>query len=58
MRDQHMTKHVCLVKLRLEIFVAWKLEHIPRRSNETADASAVVAASLLTKETVLRLVYY
>ena len=32
-----MTKYVCLVKLRLESFMAWKLEHIPRGSNEKAD---------------------
>ena len=57
-RDQHMTKYVCLVKLRLENFVAWKLEHIPRDSNEKADALAAVATSLPTKETVLILVYY
>ena len=25
MRDQRMIKYVCLVKLRLEIFTAWKL---------------------------------
>ena len=36
----------------------WKLEHILRGSNEKADALAVVAASLLTKETVLLPVYY
>ena len=46
-----MTKYVCLVKLRLESFVGWKLEHIPRGSNKKADALAVVAASLPTKET-------
>ena len=53
-----MDKYVCLVKLRLESFVAWKLEHIPRGSNEKADALAVVATSLPTEETVLLLVYY
>ena len=58
MRDQHMAKYVFLVKLRLESFVAWKLEHILRGSNEKADALAVVAASLQTKETVLLHVYY
>ena len=57
-RDQHITKYVCLVKLRLENFVAWKLEHIPRDSNEKADALAAVATSLPTKETVLIPVYY
>ena len=53
-----MAKYVCLVKLRLESFAAWKLEHIPRGSNEKADALATVAASLPTKETMLLLVYY
>ena len=53
-----MIKYVCLVKLRLWSFVAWKLEHISRDSNEKADALAVVAASLPIKETVFFLVYY
>ena len=38
--------------------MAWKLKHIPRGSNEKADALAVVVTSLPTKETVLLLVYY
>ena len=53
-----MTKYICLVKLRLESFVAWKLEHIPRGSNENEDALAAVAASLPTKENMFLLVYY
>ena len=53
-----MAKYVCLVKLRLESFVDWKLEHILRGSNEKADALASVTASLPTKEIVLLLVYY
>ena len=53
-----MIKYVCMVKLRLESFAAWKLEHIPRGSNERADALAVVAASLPIKETVFLPVYY
>ena len=56
--DQRMAKYVCLVKLRLESFMTWKLKHIPRGSNEKADALAVVAASLPTKETMLLLVDY
>ena len=52
-RDQCMAKYVCLVKLQLESFAAWKLEHIPRGSNEKANALAAVAASLPTKEIVL-----
>ena len=58
MRDQWMIKYVCLVKLRLESFVASKLEHIPRGSNEKADALAVVVSSIPTKEIMLLLVYY
>ena len=53
-----MTKYACLVKLRLESFVAWKIEHILRGSNKKADALAIVVASLPTKEIVLLLVYY
>ena len=53
-----MTKYVCLVKLRLESFMAWKLKHIPRDSNKKADALATVAASLPTKEIVLLPVYF
>ena len=53
-----MAKYVCLVKLLVESFVAWKLEHIPRGSNEKADALAPVATSLPTKETMLLPVYY
>ena len=39
-------------------FVAWKLKHIPRDSNEKADALAVVAASILIKETIFLPIYY
>ena len=49
---------VCLVKLRLESFTAWKLEHISRGSNERADALATMVASLLIKETIFLHVYY
>ena len=57
-QDQRMAKYVCLVKLRLESFMAWKLEHIPRGSKEKVDALAVVVASLPTKETMPLPVYY
>ena len=53
-----MTKYVCLVKLRLESFVTWKLVHIPMGSNEKADALAAMAISLPTKETMLLPVFY
>ena len=52
-----MIKYVCLVKLRLECFAAWKLEHIPRDSNEKANELEAVAASIIIKETVFLLVY-
>ena len=53
-----MIKYVCLVKLRLESFPAWKIEHIPRGLNKRADALAVVAASLLIKEMIFLLADY
>ena len=53
-----MAKYVRLVKLQLESFAAWKLEHISRGSNEKEDALVSVVASLPTKETVLLPVYY
>ena len=53
-----MTKYVNLVNLRLGSFVAWRLKHVSRNSNEKANALAVVAASLPIKETVLLPVYY
>ena len=55
--DQRMIKYVCLVKLLLESFEAWKLGHIPRNSNEKANLLAAVVASLPIKETVFLLVY-
>ena len=57
-RDQCMIKYVCLVKLQLSCFATWKLEHIPRDSNEKADALAAVTASLQIKETVFLPIYY
>ena len=44
-----MSKYVSLVKLRLGSFVACRLEHILRDSNEKADALATVAASFPIK---------
>ena len=57
-RDQRMTKYVSLVTLRLENFMAWRLKHVSRDSNEKADALATVAVSLLIKEIVLLPIYY
>ena len=53
-----MIKYVCLVKLRVGSLAAWKLEHIPRDSNERVDALAAVATSLPVEEMVFFLVYY
>ena len=53
-----MIKYVCLVKLQLGSFAAWKLKHILRDLNERANALAVVVASLPIKETVFLPVYY
>ena len=44
-----MIKYVCLVKLRLEDFAAWKLEHIPRGFNEMENALVAVALSFPIK---------
>ena len=52
-----MTKYVALVKQRLAGFSTWELEHVPRVSNEKADALAVVAASLPITETIFLLIY-
>ena len=38
--------------------MAWNLEHIPRDSIERVGALAVVAASILIKETVFLPIYY
>ena len=46
------------MKQRLSNFLAWKLEHIPRDSNEKADALASVAASLPVTEHILLPIYY
>ena len=57
-RDQRMAKYVSLINLRLGSFVAWRLEHVPRSSNETVDTLVTIVASLPIRETVLLLVYY
>ena len=53
-----MAKYVTLVKQRLAGFSTWKLEHVPRDSNEKVDALAVVAASLPITETIFLPIYY
>ena len=57
-RDQRMVRYASLIEQRLGSFVTWKVEHIPRDSNEKADALAAVAASIPIKEIVFLLVYY
>ena len=57
-RDPQMAKYVTLFKQRLANFSTWKLEHVPRDSNERADALAAVAASLLITETIFLPMYY
>ena len=57
-RDQHMAKYVSLINLRLGSFMALRLEHVLRSSNEKADALATIVASLPIKEAVLLRVYY
>ena len=53
-----MAKYVILVKQRLARFSAWKLEHVPKDSNERVNALAVVAASLPITETIFLPIYY
>ena len=57
-RDQRMARYMGLVKQRLGSFAAWKLEHIPRGSNERADALAAVAVSIPIKEIIFLPIYY
>ena len=53
-----MEKYTSLVKQKLSILIAWKLELISRDSNERADALAAIAASLPIKETIYLPIYY
>ena len=57
-RDQRMAKYVSLINLQQRSFAAWQLEHVPRSSNEKADALVAIAASLPIKKAVLLPVYY
>ena len=57
-RDPRMEKYVSRVKQRLNYFSDWKLEHVPRGSNEKADALASVDASLTITETIFMPIYY
>ena len=53
-----MVRYISLVKQQLGSFAAWKLEHIPRDSNEKVDALVVVASSILVCEIVFLPVYF
>ena len=62
---QYLTEPLILASPRVddtlyqhyESFTAWKLEHIPRNSNEKADELEAVATSLIIKETVFLPIY-
>ena len=53
-----MVKYTSLVKKRLWSFSSWKLEHIPRDSNEKVITFTAVVVSISIKETVFLPVYY
>ena len=53
-----MIKYVALVKQHLVGFSTWKLEHVPKVSNEKAYALAVVAASFPIMKTIFMSIYY
>ena len=57
-RDKRIAKYMSLINLRLGNFAAWRLEHVPKSSNEKEDALATEATSLVIKETVLLPVCY
>ena len=53
-----MVKYVSRVKQRLSSFPVWKFEHIPKDSNEKANALASMAASPPITETIFLPIYY
>ena len=53
-----MVKYISQVKQCLSSFSVWKLEHIPKDSNEKANALASVAAFLPITETIFLPIYY
>ena len=53
-----MAKYVTLVKQCLAGFSTWKLEHVPRDSNEKADTLAVITTSLPITEMIFLPIYY
>ena len=57
-REPRMAKYASLIKQKLSTLTTWKLEHIPRDSNERVDPLDVVAASLPITETIYLPIYY
>ena len=57
-RDPRMTKYVSRVRQRLNSFPVWKLEHVPKDSNEKANPLASMFASLPIIETIFLPIYY
>ena len=57
-RKPRMEKYASLIKQKLSTLTTWKLEHIPRDSNERANALAAVATSLPITETIYLPIYY
>ena len=57
-KDPQMEKYASLVKQKFSTLSAWKLEHVPKDSNERVDALAVMAASLPIKEKIYLPIYY
>ena len=57
-RDPRMVKYVSRVKQSLSSFPVWKLDHIPKDSNQNVDALASGAASLPITETIFLPIYY
>ena len=53
-----MARYMGIVKQRLGNFAAWKLEHIPRDSNERENALVVVTSSIPIKKTIFLLINY
>ena len=57
-REPRMEYYASLVKQKLSTLTTWKLKHVPKDSNERADALAAVAASFPIKETIYLPIYY
>ena len=53
-----MEKYISLVKRRLNSFPIWKLEHVPRDTNQKVDTLPSVAVFLPITETIFLPIYY